>query len=311
MSDVVGYELFLLRKGLRPSTVGLRVQCLKIVRKALPDLTPTAFDTFLISMYKAGSNPSYLNNLILAVKDYGDFLQIDDYKNTAKFHATETFKGTLSDQEIRDFLALPKPANSRGNSYEKMTMFFKIMAHTGMRGSEIAKLSINDINHGMGVIELDKTKTTPRLVPLPPGLLEEIRLYCITLTSEELFPNMLHDARRLHFMSRLKRLGIKRKKITPHSLRYSYITRMLGEDINLMKVQRIVGHKQVSTTAKYYKYVTKDIIEAARKDPLVRDTLSFADRFKQVRDIFRKVLDDFALTPKEERMMKKLLLENL
>lgn len=77
-----------------------------------------------------------------------------------------------------------------------------------------------------------------------------------------------------NFHTRLKRLGIKRKNLTPYSLRHSLITRLLEEDVNLFKVQKLVGHHQIETTAHYTHLTTKDLQETIKKHPLIRKSTS-------------------------------------
>jgi len=42
-----------------------------------------------------------------------------------------------------------------------------------------------------------------------------------------------------------------KKKITPHSLRHSYATHLIEAGVDLIEVQKILGHHSILTTAKY------------------------------------------------------------
>ncbi len=42
-----------------------------------------------------------------------------------------------------------------------------------------------------------------------------------------------------------------KKKITPHSLRHSYATHLIEAGVDLLEVQRILGHRSILTTSKY------------------------------------------------------------
>lgn len=42
-----------------------------------------------------------------------------------------------------------------------------------------------------------------------------------------------------------------KKKITPHSLRHSYATHLIEAGVDLLEVQKILGHYSILTTAKY------------------------------------------------------------
>ena len=42
-----------------------------------------------------------------------------------------------------------------------------------------------------------------------------------------------------------------KKKITPHSLRHSYATHLIEAGVDLLEVQKILGHHSIPTPARY------------------------------------------------------------
>jgi site-specific recombinase XerD len=42
-----------------------------------------------------------------------------------------------------------------------------------------------------------------------------------------------------------------KKKITPHSLRHSYATHLIEAGVDLIEVEKILGHHSILTTARY------------------------------------------------------------
>jgi integrase/recombinase XerD len=45
-----------------------------------------------------------------------------------------------------------------------------------------------------------------------------------------------------------------KKNITPHSLRHSYATHLIEAGVDLLEVQKILGHDRLQTTAVYLNF---------------------------------------------------------
>lgn len=304
--NLEGFRLFLLRRGDRKRTIKFYYNSLRRLNKELPNLNPDTIDAFLLNQLDKGKSASYINDYITALRQYDKFAGSSDFKNLKYFKEVAREKATMSQKEIEAFLSLPPPLVTKYNSkakknvtfifkrkqYEMWTLFFSIFAHTGMRAGEIAGLDVNRVDFGRGVFVLEEkdTKTKSfRYVPIPPKISKDLEMYVNGLTGPLLFAGKnnrpvcdVEWGRRFH--DRIKRLGIKRANLTPHSLRHSFITRLLEEDISIFKIKKIVGHKKIQTTEQYTHMTTKDIIEAIKKDPLGRKALEPVEVIIMVRD---------------------------
>lgn len=290
LPDLNPYRLYLLTNGRKASTVQRHLNVLKGLLSSIKELSKEEVNSYILRLKLENKRHSYLNQVTDTVRMYARFIGVsDDLVSFRRFKAQAFAKATMSDQEIEDFLALPCPQitiTRRGKSFQRPTdpvgwsiyrMFFTICAYTGMRMGEVASLSVNDLDFGRGVIQVEDSKTnTPRAVPMPSNLEEPLKAYLGGLKTTFLFPSrrgkgVLGDVDwNYNFKVRLKQLGISRTNLTPYSLRHSLITRLLEEDVNLFKVQKIVGHKRISTTAQYEHLTTKDIKQAIEKDRLGR-----------------------------------------
>jgi integrase/recombinase XerD len=96
-----------------------------------------------------------------------------------------------------------------------------------------------------------------RLVPLSPKLLEELRAYWRCYRPLRwLFPNRTgHGPLCENTVQRLMQRVVKRAGIstpaTLHTLRHSFATHMLEAGVDIVTLQKILGHRQLSTTARY------------------------------------------------------------
>lgn len=48
-----------------------------------------------------------------------------------------------------------------------------------------------------------------------------------------------------------------KKKITPHCLRHSYATHLIEAGVDLLEVQKILGHRSILTTTQYTQLTTR------------------------------------------------------
>jgi len=344
--DIEQFRLFLLteqkgKKRLRGKrTVDLHLSLLRRISRDSKSLSPDDISTFLLSLFEQGRKGTYLNDFVDTLHIYGRFLKTNLYETLKYFPEEDYEKATMSDEEIEKFLALPCTVLTRRDTrtpaaplityaigkerYLKMQMFWKCLAYSGARPGEIAALKITDVDFGRQVFCVDG-KTGKRLVPIAQHLIPELTAYIERLDTEYLFPstsgrnNYRHHTPTISdvdwgydFHSRLKKLGIKRTNLTPYSLRHSFITRMLDEDVNLYSVQNVVGHKQGSpVTSQYYHLSTKRLIKTINSDPLGRAVMSYDERFHQFRSIVRLTLGNYAMSLIEEKQMIKDLLESV
>lgn len=293
------YNWQVLERQVRHSTASQHIQELIILNnyRGSRPLTYELIVEFMTFKRQTCKN-SYINHYINFAAvwcDYQKYLgQPADarYKTIKYFKIEDTNKSTMSDDEIEKFLALPPKSAMRLNGrtkkpmlviynqngmYAKWTLFFSVLAFTGMRPNEVATLTAQNVDFGRNVfvVTSQNSKThDQRFVPIASNLLEPLKKH-MENCGEYLFKSVHGSIFNsvdwcYNFQDRVKRLDIKRAGLTCYSLRHSFITRMLDEDVNLFKVQKIVGHKRVDTTAKYEHLTTKDIQKAILRHPLIR-----------------------------------------
>lgn len=309
IANRAGFELFLQQSGRKKSTIYRLIKAFDRLEREAPTLGQEELETFFLKLLKEGKRHSYLNSFINFLRVYNQYQPIPYIPKEFKDQAV--VKSTMSDKEIEEFLNLPCPTckvrtksgwttrRTDSKGWNMWTMFFTIMAYTGMRTGEVAQLAVNDIDFGRQVFMLKDTKTnTPRMVPLPPSIQAVLRQYTSDCQTRQLFPTRRNSKSKVvknsdwhyNFHKRINIMGIKRQGLTPYSLRHSFITRMLEEDVNIFKVQKIVGHKQLSTTAGYTHLTTKDIIKTIK-----RDRLTLQSSPAQVIKLIREFVEDLEL----------------
>ena len=134
---------------------------------------------------------------------------------------------------------------------------FLLMYACGLRISEAATLEVTAIDGVNGLIRVVGKGNKERCVPLPTPVLAELRrLWTSHRDKRWLCPSptgkgpITRWALGQTFRKVLAKTGIK-ARVTPHSLRHSYATRLLEAGVELRIVQILLGHASIGTTALY------------------------------------------------------------
>lgn len=155
----------------------------------------------------------------------------------------------LSDAQVRAVLSSIK------NPIHKTCLM--LMYACGLRISEAASLEVSAIDSANFRLRIIGKGDKERLVPLPQAVLNELRILWRTHRHPRwLFPNrhrtQAADQQVLcrTFKAAAQKAGITRR-VTPHSLRHSYATRLLENGVDTRIVQILLGHSNIATTAIY------------------------------------------------------------
>jgi site-specific recombinase XerD len=142
----------------------------------------------------------------------------------------------------------------------------------GLRVSEVAHLKVDDIDSARMLIHVEQGKgRKDRNALLSPQLLELLRLWWregkrrgVMLPHGWLFPGRSYtdpvSSRQLHraVQEAAEVAGI-RKRVSPHTLRHSFATHLLEQDVDIRVIQVLLGHSKLDTTALYTKVSTRTI----------------------------------------------------
>ncbi len=140
----------------------------------------------------------------------------------------------------------------------------------GLRISEAVSLRPADIDSQRMVIRVEQGKgRKDRYVMLSPRLLEVLRDYWRRTrpAGEWLFPGLIpgrHVSR--HTVEQacqkaLARSGLD-KPITPHSLRHAFAVDLLESGVDVRTIQLLLGHRSLSTTARYLQVACSKVCSA-------------------------------------------------
>lgn len=186
------------------------------------------------------------------------------------------FIRTLKRPEFRDDLPYPKrhrkhPIILSPDEVAKVINAARSLTHrallmvlygTGLRREEVSLLRVANIDSSRMTIHVEFGKGgNPRFVPLSPVLLDTLREYWRWKKPKGfLFPGTESRNGKIVPISdktvyyacvtAARRAGIT-KKVTPHLLRHTFATHMLENGTDIRRIQEILGHRDLATTARY------------------------------------------------------------
>ena len=127
----------------------------------------------------------------------------------------------------------------------------------GLRISEAASVEVTAIDGVNGLIRVIGKGNKERHVPLPEPVLSELRrLWTTHRNPRWLCPNRKGDGPITRqglwhtFRAATRDAGITRR-VTPHSMRHSYATRLIESGVDTSIVQILLGHASIKTTSIY------------------------------------------------------------
>lgn len=198
--------------------------------------TIRSFFSYLVRSGLAASNPAKLTKLPKKEKTLPKFLTVD-----------EIFSLVTSPGD-NDVL------NSRNRA------ILELLYSCGLRVSEICSLKFRDMDINDSVIKVTGKGKRQRIVPVGSKAIEALKKYLALrdkLKPKEDYIFLNNRGARLttrsigRIVKKFSVLSGITKEISPHVLRHTFATHMLGGGADLRVIQEILGHSDLSTTQKY------------------------------------------------------------
>jgi site-specific recombinase XerD len=162
----------------------------------------------------------------------------------------KTLPAVLSRDEVAQlFACVPQPVER---------LILQTTYACGLRASEVLGLRVPDVDSGRMLLWVRHGKgQKDRAVPLSPALLEALRAHWRRRRPTTwLFPGQTPSGQRsLGALQRVVRRAVQAagfaKKVSLHTLRHSYATHLLEAGVDVVTIQRLLGHRDLDTTARY------------------------------------------------------------
>jgi len=176
----------------------------------------------------------------------------------------------LYSQEVEKLIETPQQNSPSGI---RDVAILEMLYGTGMRVSELINLNISDFDSEEKIIRVVGKGSKERILPVSNHILRAMEKYMQIRSLINKSKNKLNIENKALFVNRyggrittrsIRRIITKyikmanlNKKLSPHVLRHSFATHLLGGGADLKSVQELLGHKSLSTT-QIYTHITKE-----------------------------------------------------
>jgi integrase/recombinase XerC len=270
MDDAIGafLEYLAVERGASPHTVrgyagDLREFSAFLRRAGDPD--PSAVDTrsvraYLASLHQRGLAKSSIGRKLASVRSCLRFLARRGVieQNPARLvrsprppRRLPSFLPKDESKQLLDRAHGPSASGCRDHA------LLELLYATGIRVAECCGLDGTDVDKSHGTVRVLGKGDKERVVPVGEVALAAIDAYLAARGRPDgpLFTNArggrltTRSAQRI--VGRQARLSGTSRRVTPHTLRHTFATHMLGEGADLRLIQELLGHRRLSTTQRY------------------------------------------------------------
>lgn len=223
--------------------------------------------SYILSLKERNYAPATVARKLAAAKSFFGFLvgegvlEEDPTESLGAPKVGKSLPKAISIQEVRQLLEQPAKLSTPEAKRDKAML--ELLYASGMRVSELVSLNWGDVNTSGGYVRCLGKGSKERMIPIHPQAAQSLKEYM-----EKARPQLLRNAEEKalflnHWGKRLTRQGLWQIlkdyakqanlaiKVTPHTLRHSFATHMLGGGADLRSLQELLGHANISTTQVY------------------------------------------------------------
>jgi site-specific recombinase XerD len=146
-------------------------------------------------------------------------------------------------------------------------LMLRVLWRTGVRVNELLTITPRDVERNNNVINVTKAKGgKQRRVHLDPETIKMLSEYVSTQQLPDDRPVFALKQRQVRNI--VKRYGsVIGKDVHPHTFRHSYAIYCVRNGWDIRRLQQILGHSSLNTTAIYLRFNDRDIKELYDKTP--------------------------------------------
>ncbi len=235
---------------------------------------------FLAELHEKKRRKSTIGRKLAALRSFYDFalrkkrISENPARILSRPRQEQKVPSFLSEDETAALLDLPRstrPLDLRDKAI--LELFYA----TGIRVSELVGIETADIHFGERLVRVRGKGKKERIVPFGRQALRALedyrrvrsRLAAKGEAGEAFFLNCRGGRLTTRSVQRMVHACIRRtavaRRISPHSLRHSFASHLLGRGADLRVIQELLGHASLATTQKYTHVDLQQLLTVYRK----------------------------------------------
>ena len=241
-------------------------------------ITHEFLQRFIHELYELGLNARSQARIISGIKQFFNFLIIDD---EIKDDPSELLELPRIGRKLPEVLTIEEidliieTIDLSTNEGHRNKAIIETLYSCGLRVSELVNLRFEELFFNEGFIRVIGKGNKQRLVPVSPSVEKEIGIYVDNFRCHKtikpgnesfVFLNRRGaKLTRVMIFTIVKQLVEKaeiRKNISPHTFRHSFATHLLEGGANLRAIQEMLGHESITTT-EIYTHLDQQFIQEA------------------------------------------------
>jgi integrase/recombinase XerC len=229
-------------------------------------VTQTLIRAFVVDLMRRNRKSSVARKLSAAKRFFRFALQTQAATTdpTAGVRTPKKDKQLPVHLSVDDMFRLLEAPNVETPVGRRDRAILEVTYSCGLRVGELVKLNWADIDRALGVVRVHGKGNKERIVPIGQKALAALEQYESSLA--ELCGRRSRDPEAVFLNQRGGRLTARsvartvdnhtlvsgvRTKMSPHAIRHSFATHLLGAGADLRAIQELLGHASLSTTQKY------------------------------------------------------------
>jgi integrase/recombinase XerD len=248
-----------------------------LLKSSLLEVTPCQINAYLVNLSRQGHETTTQSRRLSALRQFYQFLVSEGWVTnnpTATIDAPRHKRALpkiLSEQDVVRLLEAAR-VQTDPEGCRLYTMLETLYA-SGLRVSELVSLPLLAVHPNKPYLLVKGKGGKERLVPLSEHATNALETYLTLRPSflqkaglpgeKWLFPSSSKEGHltRQRFGQLLKELAVKANldadKISPHVIRHAFATHLLSHGADLLAIQKLLGHADLSTT-QIYTHVVAD-----------------------------------------------------